>query len=433
LIKLAYFRLFCAILCFAFSGLQTSDYVILQDIFLLKMVSVNEAKDKIIANSLTLPVEIRKVNEAAGYVLASDVAAPLSLPSFRQSSMDGYAVYHEDILNAGMSLPLAGESKAGGQSHQSLDRGTAMRIFTGAPVPDGATAVIMQERAVKENGSVIINEYPVEFHSNVRRIGQQILQGEVALPAGTLLSPGSVGFLIGMNVQEVAVYRKPKVALLVTGDELARPGYELIHGQVYESNSYMLSAALEQEGIFNVEIHFAADDLPSTVGALRLLAENNDVVLASGGISVGDYDYVGKALEEIGAETIFYKVRQKPGKPLMFARSKNTLFFGLPGNPASSLVCYYEYVLPALKKMAGNTSFFLRKLKLPSSDRYVFNGERDEFLKAFATEEEVVPLDGQESFALRSFALANALIYLPVSQKVVEKGDLVEVHLLPLS
>jgi molybdopterin molybdotransferase len=396
------------------------------------MISVQAAKEKIVKCTPLLASKEVGLIEAVGHVLATDVMSPMSLPSFRQSSMDGYAVNHLDIDSDQTSLPVSGESKAGETKQQQLTRGTAVRIFTGAPVPDGATAVIMQEHTIRDGSSVMIREYPVAENKNVRNVGQQIKAGAVALYAGTALSPGSVGFLMGMNVNEVKVYRKPKVGILVTGDELLKPGEILSHGQVYESNSAMLAAALANEGITEIEINFADDNLSSTVQALKKLSEGNDVVLASGGISVGDYDFVGKALEEIGAETIFYKVRQKPGKPLLFGKKDEKLLFALPGNPASSLVCYYEYVLPALRRMSGYDNGFLRKLKLPSTHAYSFNGDRDEFLKAYATDEAVTPLDGQESFALRSFAIANALIYLPLSQQLVEKGDLVEVHLLPL-
>ncbi|WP_221394257.1 gephyrin-like molybdotransferase Glp [Dyadobacter sp. NIV53] len=395
------------------------------------MVTVQEAKQEIMANTELLPTEIRGTQAALNFVLAGDVLAPLSLPSFRQSSMDGFAIDHSDITQAGVSLNIINESKAGEPEKQILAKGEAIRIFTGAPVPDGATAVIMQEHTLKENGRVVIHEYPVNAGTNVRNIGQQIKKGAVALPENTFLSPGSIGFLLGLNVENVEVYKKPKVGLLVTGDELVKTGQPIAHGQIYESNSAMLVAALQQEGIFEIEVRYAKDDLQSTIDALQELAGQNDLILATGGVSVGDYDFVGKALEAIQAVTIFYKVKQKPGKPLLFAKRKEKLFFALPGNPASSLVCYYEYVLPAIKKMSGRTDCFLRSLRLPSKIAYSFNGERDEFLKASVTNEEVIPLDGQESFALRSFAIANAIIYLPVTQNVVKQGDLVEVHLLP--
>jgi molybdopterin molybdotransferase len=396
------------------------------------MVTVAEAKAKIIANSSLLEVVQINVEDAVGYTLAKDVLAGMSLPPFRQSSMDGYAVRHTDITSNKVTLPVVAEARAGENVPQSLAAGTAIRIFTGAPVPEGASAVIMQEHTVAGGGQVVIQEFPVAANKNIRQVGQQIGEGDVALVAGTQLSPGSVGFLLGMNVQEVSVYRKPRVGILVTGDELVQPGNKLLPGQVYESNSAMLIAALRKEGIVDITLCFAGDEAEATSTALQTLSENNDVILASGGISVGDYDFVGKALEQVGVQTVFYKVKQKPGKPLLFGRRNDTLFFALPGNPASSLVCFYEYVYPALRRISGHSDCFLRKLRLPSTRAYRFDGERDEFLKATAGETDVTPLHGQESFALRSFACANALIYLPSDQQVVEQGDLVEVHLLPM-
>ena len=395
------------------------------------MVTVSEAKEKIILSIKLLPSVTKDTETALGFVLSKDVLAPLSLPSFRQSSMDGFAVNHSDITASGIRLKIVNESKAGQAGDQTLKSGEAIRIFTGAPVPSGATAVVMQEHTARINDEITIHEFPVSLGKNVRNIGQQVMKGAVALPENTLLSPGSIGFLLGMNVENVEVYRKPKIGILVTGDELAKKGELLAPGQVYESNSAMLVAALQLEGIVDIEIKYCKDDLNLTTLALADLAEQNDLILTSGGISVGDYDFVGQALEAIGAETVFYKVRQKPGKPLLFAKREEKLFFALPGNPASSLVCYYEYVLPAIRKMSGRTDCFLRSLFMPVKSAYSFDGERDEFLKASATQENVVPLDGQESFAIRSFAVANAIIYLPVNQKVVAVGDMVEVHLLP--
>ncbi|HWV33754.1 MAG TPA: gephyrin-like molybdotransferase Glp [Dyadobacter sp.] len=396
------------------------------------MVTVNEAKRRIIANTVTLPTVQIPLEQAIGSYLAADVVSPIALPPFRQSSMDGYAIVHSDVTEAGTSLRLAGESKAGQADLPVVSAGTAVRIFTGAPVPEGATAVVMQENTSPVDGAVQIHEFPVVEGKNVRRAGQQIAQGVVALHVGTLISPGAVGFLKGMNVNEVIVHSKPRVGLLVTGDELLKAGEALVPGKIYESNSAMLQAALKQAGIAEVSITYASDDLDATIGALSALVEQCDIVLASGGISVGDYDFVGKALEALGAETIFYKVRQKPGKPLLFGKKGEKLIFALPGNPASSLVCYYEYVLPALKKIMGSKEPFLRSVKLPLRHAYRFDGERDEFLKARVEGDEVVSLDGQESFVIGSFAVANAIIYLPVAQNRVEAGELVEVHLLPL-
>lgn len=396
------------------------------------MVTVNEAKQRIIANTVTLPAVVMPLEEAVGGFLAADVVSPIALPPFRQSSMDGYAIVHSNVTESGTALRLAGESKAGQADLPVVSAGTAVRIFTGAPVPEGATAVVMQENTSLAEGYVHIHEFPVAEGKNVRREGQQIAKGAVALRAGALISPGAVGFLKGMNVNEVAVHAKPRIGLLVTGDELLKAGEALVPGKIYESNSAMLKAALEQAGIADVSVSYASDDLDATIDALKALLEEYDVVLASGGISVGDYDFVGKALEALGAETVFYKVRQKPGKPLLFGKKGEKLIFALPGNPASSLVCYYEYVLPALRKIMGSTELFLRSVRLPLRHAYRFDGERDEFLKARVEGGEVVSLDGQESFVIGSFAVANALIYLPVTQNRVEAGESVEVHLLPL-
>ena len=396
------------------------------------MVTVNEAKQRIIVNTTTLPSVQMPLAEAVGSYLAEDVIAPIALPPFRQSSMDGYAVVHSDITESGTILRLAGESKAGQADLPVVGAGTAVRIFTGAPVPEGATAVVMQENTSVVAGSVQIHEFPVAEGKNVRRAGQQIALGAVALHAGTLISPGAVGFLKGMNVNEVMVHSKPRVGLLVTGDELLKAGEALVPGKIYESNSEMLKTALAQAGIGEVSISYASDELDTTIVALEALLDQHDVILASGGISVGDYDFVGKALEALGAETIFYKVKQKPGKPLLFAKKGEKLIFALPGNPASSLVCYYEYVQPALRKIMGSREPFLRSVRLPLRHAYRFDGERDEFLKARVEGEDVVSLDGQESFVIGSFAIANAIIYLPVGQNRVEAGELVEVHLLPL-
>ncbi|GGM98795.1 molybdopterin molybdenumtransferase MoeA [Dyadobacter beijingensis] len=396
------------------------------------MVTVNEAKQRIIANTEARTATWLPLAEAVGSVLAEDVIAPIALPPFRQSSMDGYALIHSDITENGIALQLAGESRAGQAELPDVRPGTCVRIFTGAPVPDSATAVVMQEHTSVTDGRVTILEFPVGEGKNVRRAGQQIAKGAVALPAGTPVSAGAVGFLKGMDITEVAVHSKPRVGLLVTGDELLKAGEPLVPGKIYESNSDMLKAALGQTGIGEVTVSYASDELEATIEALGKLLETHDVVLASGGISVGDYDFVGKALEALGAETVFYKVRQKPGKPLLFGKKGDKLIFALPGNPASSLVCYYEYVLPALRKTMGAREPFLRSVKLPIRHAYRFDGERDEFLKARVEGKEVVSLDGQESFVIGSFAVANALIYLPVGQNQVAAGDLVEVHLLPV-
>jgi molybdopterin molybdotransferase len=397
------------------------------------MISVQQAQHEIILNSTPLNSQITPLQNALNDVLATDIISPISLPLFDQSSMDGYAIRHEDIQKQGMRFPVIGEMRAGCQDLLTLSAHTAIRVFTGAPIPVGTTAVVIQENVTRIGNEIIINEFPVAPYKNIRMAGQQICANEIAMHAGARITPGSVGFLLNMNISEVEVYRKPKIGIVVTGDELVRVGDPLAAGQVYESNASMLKAALAEEGLLDVDIVYVSDSLNDTVEALADYANTKDVILSSGGISVGDYDFVGEALQIIGAKTIFYKVKQKPGKPLLFAKRAEKLFFALPGNPFSSLVCFYEYVLPALRKMRGYQDCFLKKIKVPILSDYAFDGARDEFLKALVTNEGVMMLDGQESFALRSFAVANAFIYLPNSQSTVKAGEMVEVHLLPLN
>ncbi|TDB66061.1 molybdopterin molybdotransferase MoeA [Arundinibacter roseus] len=395
------------------------------------MISVQEAKQLIQTSTQVLSKEKRTLADAVGYVLAEDVGSTLALPPFRQSSMDGYAVFHEDLTTPDTELPLVGESRAGTDTPLLLARGTTIRVLTGAPVPEGATAVVMKEKTEQRESGIVFNTAQVPEGLNVRAIGQQIRPHEVAMPANTYLTPGSVGFLAALNVEEVWVFRKPLVGILVTGDELVQPGMPLRFGQVYESSSAMLEAVLKAEGVESITIQYVADEEAATTEALRGMTTKYDLVLTTGGVSVGTYDFVGTALEKIGVDSIFYKVKQRPGKPLYLGRKDTARIVALPGNPAATLVCFYEYVLPAIRLMYGRTDCFLPALRLPITNDYSFSGERDEFLKAIATTEAVTALEGQESFVLRSFALANALIYLPSSRHTVAKGELVEAHLLP--
>ena len=395
------------------------------------MITVGKAKELVVNNSYKLGQIVVKLQSALGSILAEDIMAVIPLPSFTQSSMDGYAVNHQDLLEKDQIFEIQGESKAGETTLLKLEKGKVFRIFTGAPVPEGATAVVMQENVTKSGDKIQVHEFPLFENNNIRTIGHQIEKGAIALTKGNRIGVGGIGFLGGFGIREVPVYIKPKIAFLVTGDELVTANRELEFGQIYESNSIMLEAALKLEGIVDIKIGFVKDELDVVIKKLEELSEWADIVLTSGGISVGDDDFVGDALAAIGVEEIFYKIRQKPGKPLFFGRKRNKLFFALPGNPASSLVCFYEYVVPAIRKMCGRMDFNLTTFHLPSTNSYTFSGERDEFLKAFVKNGEVTLLFGQESFALRSFAIANAIVYLPNNKKNIAMNDLVEVHLLP--
>jgi len=393
------------------------------------MISVEQAID-IVQNNIspTDCSEIRKVSEATGCILFEDVISPINMPPFRQSAMDGYALSIKDSD----TYKIIGEVKAGDNYHPTLEQGDAVRIFTGAPVPDSANTVIMQELVTVENNTLTIASQ-VSLNDNIRGLGEQIFKDQIALKKGTLLTPAAIAFISSLGITEITTYKKPSIAIVVTGNELAKAGQPLRYGQIYESNAVMLTSVLKSLGYHNVTTHNVDDNYINTVNLLDKVISNYDVVLVSGGISVGDYDFVGKALQELNIEQLFYKVKQKPGKPLFFGQKGNKQIFALPGNPAAALSCFYIYVYLALEKMSGNISFSLVRTSAKSKSSYIKKGDRTQFLKAIYNTGEVEILDGQSSSMLHTFALANALVYVPEALYSIKTNDKVEVILLPIN
>jgi molybdopterin molybdotransferase len=340
--------------------------------------------------------------------------------------MDGYAL----CLGAEERYQLVGEVAAGSTWNPRLQAGQAVRIFTGAPVPADAQAVIQQEKVVVEGNEIVVPP-DIQQGLNIRPKGEQIQQGALALQTGTAITPATIGFLASMGITKVLVFCKPKVGIVVTGSELVAPGQALQLGQIYESNGQMLQAALEQTGFGGATMQVIEDDYLTTLALLQGQLQAVDVLIISGGISVGDYDFVGQVLPHLGVETLFYKVHQKPGKPLYLGTKDNCIVFALPGNPAAALSCYYEYVLTALKKCQGYAHYSLPKSHLPLSEAYHRKGNRAQFLKAYATSQAVEILEQQSSAMLQSFAWANALVYVPETVYDLAKGASVEVHWLP--
>lgn len=366
------------------------------------------------------------ISKALGYVLARDILSPIDMPPFRQSAMDGYAL--GSTLEK--TFTLIGEVKAGDDTDPELKPGEAIRIFTGAPVPSGAKTVIMQEKVEIQNDKVLLQENAAP-NANIRPIGEQIQKQETALEQGSVITAAGIGYLASLGITHVNVYKKPSIAIIATGNELVAPGQILKHGEIYESNSIMFSAALAKSGFTDISYFKVEDAYDITLALLENTIELYDVVIISGGISVGDYDFVGKALRALQVEEIFYKVKQKPGKPLYFAKKSGTTIFALPGNPASSLSCFYVYVLPALLKISGQKNCDLKRSTAIATNTYTKKGERAEFLKALTQKDTVTILDGQASSMLRSFAMANAMVYLPEEITEVKIGDDIQVIHLP--
>jgi molybdopterin molybdotransferase len=289
----------------------------------------------------------------------------------------------------------------------------------------------MQERTILRDGIVTIEEGFIKAGSNIRVKGNQLKKGDCGLQKGIVVSPAAIGFLCGIGCTEIKVFRKPKIGILTTGNELVTAGKKLKPGQIYESNQATLSAALMQSG-YSVELKLKAKDKKELVkDAVKKILSACDVLIISGGISVGKYDFVKDVLTGLSVKELFYKVSQKPGKPLFVGKKGKQLIFAVPGNPAAALVCFYQYVLPALNKLSGFPDQKSSTQKLKSELMYSGNGDRSLFLKAIATQEKVRILDGQDSDNLQSFAKANALVYLPKDQLTISEGEIVDVFLFP--
>jgi len=270
----------------------------------------------------------------------------------------------------------------------------------------------------------------VKPETNVRPEGEQISVGDLALEKGTLLNAAAIGFLAGLGITIVKVYKKPNVGIVVTGNELVKPGQPLEYGKVYESNGIMLESALMESDFEKVTLYEVNDNFKNTKNKLEDALAENDVVLVSGGISVGDYDFVAKALKALEVETLFYKVNQKPGKPLFFGKQKEKLVFALPGNPAAALACFYVYVLPTLSILSGKATNYNQTKAIALTHDYGVQNTRSQFLKARIVNDEVSVLSHQASSMLNSFAVSNGLVFVSSGIYELKKGDKVEVYLL---
>ncbi|MBF4487842.1 MULTISPECIES: gephyrin-like molybdotransferase Glp [unclassified Flavobacterium] len=386
------------------------------------MIQVEEALSIIAENSTNMPVQKIQVSKSLGYILAETVYSPIAMPPFRQSAMDGYAFIHSEKHQ----YDVVGISQAGDHSKIKLKENEAVRIFTGAHVPDNADTVIMQEHVMATESSILITRMP-ERYTNVRNKGEQIGEEEVVFKANTLITPAAIGFLACLGITEVEVYKKPKVAILVTGNELVKPGKKLSKGKIYESNSVMLQAALQTIGVNKTKVYKVKDNLKATKKALKEILKKYDIVLISGGISVGDYDFVKEALLENDVQELFYKINQKPGKPMFFGSKNDTLVFALPGNPASSLTNFYIYVCPAIKNRMGFSDIHLKKMLRKLNDNLTNTTGKTLFLKALYDQTHVTVLDGQSSAMLNTFAIANSLLVVPNDVESLKKGQLVTI------
>jgi molybdopterin molybdotransferase len=372
------------------------------------LLSLDDALALVLAHVSPLPDEQVGVDAAAGRVLAADAVAPIDLPPFRSSAMDGYAVRATDTPG---SLRVAGQSAAGHPWAAPFDAGEAIAISTGAVVPDDADAVVPVERTRRDGAWVEVEH--VAPGENVRPRGGDITAGDTVVSAGTTCGPAQLGALAAVGLVSVRCGRRPRVAVLATGSELRRPGEALGPGEIYESNTVMLAAQLRRAGA-DAEVHGAvADDAAATRAALERGLEA-DVLITSGGVSVGEHDLVRGLLAELGVVEVFWRVAVKPGKPVAFSTRGSTLVFGLPGNPVSSFVGFELLVRPALAALQGSSeprpAFLPGRLGVPLQR----NDARDELVRARVEDGGVVqPLRGQESHMIARAAHASALVLVP--------------------
>jgi molybdopterin molybdotransferase len=393
------------------------------------MISVAEAQQIIQNNTSTLLPTKLSLEQAQGLVLAKDVLSPVNIPSFTQSSMDGYAFAFKD-WQMKKRLTIEGIIPAGSPEKFELKEGFATRIFTGAPLPYRADTVVMQEKTRIDEDRLIIEDENLEIGINVRPVGMEIKQNDLVLKEGSFLNPAAIGLIASIGQAEVFVYPKPSVAIIITGDELQFPGKDLQYGQVYEASSFSINAALDENGIRGISVFYSKDSLEVLTNILKKALLDHDLIFLTGGISVGDFDFVLQATINNEVKALFHRIKQRPAKPLYFGKKGNKYVFGLPGNPASGLTSFYEYVLPALSLLC-NQDLNLKKLNAPLSKSFKKSAGLTHFLKGYFNGDSAEILDAQESFRLSSFARANCLIKIDEEVTECRQGELVEVHLLP--
>lgn len=395
------------------------------------MISVESALERVLAGVTPLGPEMVALPQSQGRVLAEDLSARVAHPPVAVSAMDGYACRAEDIRQPPARLKVIGESAAGHPWGGSVGPGGAVRIFTGAALPHGADAVVMQEDARRDGAEVIID---TDKGGHIRPAGNDFAVGDMLLPAGTVMGPRQIGLAAAMNVPWVTVRRLPRVAVLSTGDEIAMPGDTLGPGQIVSSNGPALAALVQALGGEAVQLGIARDTRDSLEAMLQA-ASGVDLLVTSGGVSVGDYDIVQAVMAERGLALDFWKIAIRPGKPLMFGRLGAVPVLGLPGNPVSALVTAYVFLTPMLRAMQGLAPIQPPMAAVLGADVKA-NGERQDYQRAHLDRRPdgtlvATPFAKQDSAVLSGLAAAGALLIRPPHAPAAKAGEAVLVIPLP--
>ena len=392
-----------------------------------EMLSVDEAQRQVLADVPVLGAESVPLAEAAGRVLRTDVVAPADVPAADNTAMDGYAVRAADTPG---NLRVIGDLAAGSVASAAVETGTAIRIMTGAPMPAGSDAVAPVEITDGGTSTVAVHS-AVKPGANIRRRGEDMRAGDVVLRAGTRIGPGELAVLATAQQKNVEVGRRPKVAILATGDELVEIGWVVAPGKIVNSNSYALAAMVRETGAVADVRGIVRDQRETTIAAIES-ALDCDFIISSGGVSVGAYDFVKEALTALGAQIKFWRVAMKPGKPVVVAHLRDRIYFGLPGNPVSSMVSFALFVAPALRKASGETgSLFPPVVRMRTTGALKGAGDRRTYVRVRASAQNgelvAAPMRAQGSGITTSMVGANGLAVVEIGTTVIEAGSVVNV------
>ena len=403
----------------------------------MALMPVTEALSAVLAGAEPLPEETVALDAAHHRVLARDVAALRTQPPQAMSAMDGYAVRSADASAVAARLKVIGEVAAGRPFERAVGKGEAIRIFTGGVVPEGADAVIIQEDTVVEDGGITITEAAIAGR-HIRPAGVDFRKGDILLARGTRLTDRDLSLAAGMNYAELPMRRRPKVAILATGDELVMPGSNPGPGQIVYSNGYALRALTHQEGAETIDLGIAADTVEATTRGIRHARDSGaDILVTTGGASVGDHDLVKQSLEAEGVTMAFWRIAMRPGKPMMHGRLGALRVIGLPGNPVSSYVCGFLFLVPLIRALSGRTDVHHAHETALLGRDVAANDMREDYLRArleVRKDGELVatPVDHQDSSLLANLAAARALVIRPPFAPPAFAGSPCDILRLPL-
>jgi len=405
-------------------------------VFNQSLLSADEALEFLLdASTATEKKESVSLDNSLSRILASDIHSTINVPGFDNSAMDGYAIALNDnqLLQTNLSFDIVDRIPAGSTGNE-LNKGCAARIFTGAPIPKGSNTVIMQEECeVSADEAQITIARAIKLNENIRPTGNDIVEDDVILNSGKQIQPQDISLAASVGVGELVVYKKIKVGVFFTGDELVEPGTPLSSGKIYNSNRYALVALLGQVGCEVINLGNIEDKFSATCDALEALESQCDLIMTTGGVSVGEEDHVKPAVESLG-ELNLWKIRMKPGKPLAYGKVKQTPFIGLPGNPVSSFVTFCIFSLPFIKKMQGNNNYQSKIIKVKANFKCKRAKPRREYARARIDHSESTPVASlypkQGSDVMSSIVWADGLVEIP-ENKTFEAGELLNYY--PLS